>query len=204
MRRKLDRLLSDIAAAPPGVTPVDFTAPPGAPALFAADSVTWRVMKNPVALMIGGIAAVLLELAEPRVRTGVWDFTRFKEDPAGRMRRTGYAALVTTYAPAEAARAMIARVNRMHAGIAGFTANDIPFRADDPELLDWVQATASFGFSEAYCRFVRPLSLNKKTNSTLKARPLPRSMARWARHAQPPNAPAVLRQYGQSSNLRLS
>src|SRR5438270_650018 len=27
-----------------------------------------------------------------------------------------------------------------------------------PELLDWVQATAAFGFLEAHCAFVRPLS----------------------------------------------
>jgi uncharacterized protein (DUF2236 family) len=30
------------------------------------------VFKNPVTLFIGGVGAVLLELAEPRVRDGVW------------------------------------------------------------------------------------------------------------------------------------
>lgn len=154
----IDRIAGDAFAAPPHMPPIDFAAPEHMPALFAADSVAWRIMKNPVALMIGGIAAVLLELAEPRVRTGVWDYTRFREDPVGRMRRTGYAALVTTYAPANAARALIARVSHMHAAIAGRTPTEVCFRADDPELLNWVQATASFGFCEAYHRFVHPLS----------------------------------------------
>ena len=48
---------------------VDFLQPAGEPALAGPDSISWRVFKNLVALYIGGIAAVLLELAEPRVRS---------------------------------------------------------------------------------------------------------------------------------------
>ncbi|MBS0386339.1 MAG: DUF2236 domain-containing protein, partial [Proteobacteria bacterium] len=157
MRRNLDRLLRDIVAPPSGMQRVDFRAPVGAAALFAPDSVTWRVMKNPVALMVGGIAGVILELAEPRVRTGVWEHTTFRRDPAGRIRRTGYAAMATIYGPADAARAMAASVSRRHAAIAGQTPAGAPYRADDDELLTWVHATAAFGFLEAYCRFVHPL-----------------------------------------------
>lgn len=40
-------------------------------ALTSPDSLSWQVFKNPVAMFVGGIAAGLLELAEPRVRTGV-------------------------------------------------------------------------------------------------------------------------------------
>jgi len=158
MRRNLDRLLRDYIAPPPGMPPVDFAAPHGAPALFAPDSITWRVMKNPVALIVGGIAAVILELAEPRVRTGVWEHTTFRRDPVTRMRRTGYAAWVTIYAPADTARAMIAGVARAHDRIEGRTPSGVAYRANDEELLNWVQATASFGFFEAYRRFVRHLT----------------------------------------------
>jgi uncharacterized protein (DUF2236 family) len=158
VRRNLDRLLASYIAAPAGMAAVDFSAPPGAPALFAPDSVTWRVMKNPVALMIGGIAAVILELAEPRVRTGVWEHTSFRRDPVARIRRTGYAALASTYAPADQARALIARVNAMHARVAGVIPEGVAYRADDPDLLAWVYATAQFGFVEAYHRYARKLS----------------------------------------------
>lgn len=137
---------------------VDFRTPVGAPALIAADSLTWRVMKNPVALVVGGIAAVILELAEPRVRTGVWEHTSFRRDPVTRMRRTGYAAMVTVYAPADAARSMIAGVARAHERVAGETPDGVAYRANDEALLNWVHATAAFGFFEAYNRFVRPLS----------------------------------------------
>jgi uncharacterized protein (DUF2236 family) len=54
------RLLADAGRAN-----VDFRIPVGEPALVPADSVSWRVFKNPVALFVGGVAAVLLELAEP-------------------------------------------------------------------------------------------------------------------------------------------
>lgn len=158
MTRNLDRLLRDYVAPPPGFSHIDFAHPPGAAALLPPTSLSWRVMKNPVALIVGGVAAVILELAEPRVRTGVWDHTSFRRDPVMRMRRTGYAAWTTIYAPADAARAMIAAVARAHERVEGRTPAGAPYRANDPELLNWVHATAAFGFVEAYNRYVRPLA----------------------------------------------
>lgn len=141
----------------PGVPPVDFTAPPGEPALAPADGVSWRVFKNPLTLFIGGVAAVLLELAEPRVRAGVWEHSDFRRDPLKRLQRTGLAAMVTVYGARSVAEAMIAGIGRQHARVAGTTPAGEPYRADDPGLLTWVQATAGYGFMEAYARFVRPL-----------------------------------------------
>lgn len=143
---------------PPDGPPVSFADPAGEPALAAPDSVSWQVFKNPVALFVGGVAAVLLELAEPRVRAGVWDHTSFRFDPVRRLQRTGLAAMVVVYGARSTAEAMIAGIGRAHARVEGRTADGVAYRADDPELLDWVQATASFGFLEAYCAFVRPLS----------------------------------------------
>src|SRR6185503_16828785 len=159
----LQARLEDAARAyfdAPGVA-VDFASPDGAPALFAPTSLAWRVMKNPVALTIGGIAAVILELAEPRVRTGVWEHTTFRTDPVGRMRLTGMAAMVTVYAPADVARAMIAGVVRAHGRVEGVTPAGVAYRANDEELLNWVNGTAGYGFFEAYSRFVRPLSVRE-------------------------------------------
>lgn len=136
----------------------DFSAPAGEPALAGPESVSWRIFKNPVTLFIGGVAAVILELAEPRVRTGVWENTSFRTDPVGRLKRTGLAAMVTVYGARSAAAAMIARVNAIHAKIGGETASGFSFRADDPELLTWVHATASYGFLEAYSAYAAPLT----------------------------------------------
>lgn len=136
----------------------DFSRPLGEPALVAPDSLAWTVFKNPLVLFVGGIAAVLLELAEPRIRDPLWERTSFRSDPLTRLRRTGLAALATVYGPRRAAETMIAGVARIHAGISGVTPEGYAYRADDPELLDWVQATASFGIFAAYHAYVRPLA----------------------------------------------
>jgi uncharacterized protein (DUF2236 family) len=137
---------------------LDFKEPAGEAALLAPDSVSWRVFKNPVSVFIGGVAAVILELGEPRVRSGVWEHTRFRADPVRRLRRTGLAAMVTVYGGRSAAERMIAGVRRRHERIAGTTPCGQRYRASDPELLAWVHATAAFGFVEAYGAYVRPLS----------------------------------------------
>src|SRR5262245_65868402 len=53
---------------------------------------------------------------------------------------------------------MIARVRRMHDGVAGTTPSGEAYRANDPELLNWVQGTAAYGFLQAYHAYVEPLS----------------------------------------------
>ena len=116
------------------------------------------MFKNPLSLFIGGVAAVIMELAEPRVRTGVWEHTTFRIDPIPRLRRTGLAAMVTIYGARGTAEAMIARIRRMHDKIAGSTPAGKAYRANDPELLNWVQGTAAYGFLQAYHAYVRPLS----------------------------------------------
>jgi uncharacterized protein (DUF2236 family) len=143
---------------------VDFARTAGEPALLMPDSISWRVFKNPLALFVGGVAAVILELAEPRIRAGVWEHTTFQRKPLLRLQRTGLAAMVTVYGPRSQAEAMIAGVRRIHDRISGLTHAGQAYRANDPELLDWVHATASFGFLQAYNMYVRKLD-NTERNS---------------------------------------
>ena len=141
---------------------IDFSRPTGEAALISSDSVSWRVFKNPISLFIGGVNAVILELAEPRVRTGVWEHTTFRVNPIRRLRRTGLAAMVTIYGARGTAEAMIARVRRMHDAVAGTTPSGEAYRANNPELLNWVQGTAAYGFLQAYHAYVQPLSLAER------------------------------------------
>lgn len=152
----LDALARDLIRSK-GAPEVDFTLPKGEAALVPADSVSWRVFKNPVALFVGGVAAVILELAEPAVRTGVWEHSSFRTDPVRRLQRTGLAAMVTIYGAESVARAMITGVVRMHDKVRGTTPAGEAYRANDVGLLTWVQATAGWGFAEAYHRYARPL-----------------------------------------------
>jgi uncharacterized protein (DUF2236 family) len=123
---------------------VDFSRPAGEPAIVSPDSVSWRVFKNPVSLFVGGVTAVIMELAEPRVRTGV---------------RTGLAVMVTVYGARSTAERMIAGVRRVHDRVTGITPSGQAYCANDPELLNWVHGTAAYGFAQAYHAYVKPLSL---------------------------------------------
>ena len=153
----LDAAARDLVQ-PSGGPRVDFAQPAGEEALVPATSVSWRVFKNPVSLFVGGVAAVILELAEPAVRTGVWEHSSFRTDPRRRLQRTGLAAMITVYGARSQAEAMIAGVVRMHDRVEGRTPAGEIYRANDEALLTWVQATAGFGFVEAYHRYVSPLS----------------------------------------------
>jgi uncharacterized protein (DUF2236 family) len=156
VQKRLDASARELLNPDNGIR-VDFSRPLGESALLPPESLSWRIFKNPVALLIGGLAAVVLELAEPAVRTGVWDHSSFRNDPMRRLQRTGLAAMVTVYGARSIAEPMIARVVRMHSKVSGQTAAGLPYSASDSGLLSWVQATATFGFAEAYSRYVRPL-----------------------------------------------
>ena len=179
--------LRDLMRPPDGMA-FDFTEPAGEAALASPGGVSWRLFANPVAVFIGGVAAVLLELAEPSVRSGVWDHSSFQRDPGTRLRRTGFAAMMTVYGPRSATEQLIARVVRIHSRIEGTTPDGTPYKANDPRLLAWVHATAAFGFSQAYHCYVQALSRREQDAAFAEAGPAatlygavdaPASRAEW-------------------------
>ena len=131
---------------------VNFLEPAGDPGLSGPGSPAWKVFHNPLALAAGGIAAVILELAEPAVRAGVWDHSTFKVDPIQRMVNTGAAAMAVTYG----SQMTFDRVTRMHERVTGQTHEGKAYQAMDPELLTWVHVTAAWGFLQAYIRYAEP------------------------------------------------
>jgi uncharacterized protein (DUF2236 family) len=96
--------------------------------------------------------------------------------------------MVTVDGARSAAEAMIAGVRRMHDKVAGDTPAGAAYQANDVALLDWVQATASFGFLEAYHAYVRPLDAADRDRFYAEAAPAavlygavgaPASAAEW-------------------------
>jgi uncharacterized protein (DUF2236 family) len=173
LRRRLDASVDSLLRIRPAGN-VDFRAPSGEQALTAPDSVSWRIFKNPIALFVGGTAAVILELADPAVRAGVWQHSSFRQDPFARLRRTGVAAMVTIYGPRGLAQAMIRNVVRMHSNVQGVMANGVRYRANDPRLLTWVHATALYQFASAYDRYVAPLRETEFSRLFLEGAPVAR------------------------------
>ena len=66
--------------------------------------------------------------------------------------------MVTIYGARGNAEAMITRIRRIHDKVVGSTPAGKAYRANDPELLNWAQGTAAYGFLHAYHTYVRPLS----------------------------------------------
>lgn len=130
-------------------------------------SIAAKVNRETV-VVLGWGRAVLLQFAHPLVAAAVADHSPFNQDAIGylrRMRRTVGAMLSLTFAPEEQARAVIARINGIHARIHGTLSEGTrhfpagtSYSAQDPDLLLWVHATLIESNLLAYERFVGPLS----------------------------------------------
>lgn len=109
--------------------------------LFGPDSVSWRVLGDPV-LAVGGLRALLLQALYPRAMAGLIQTSGYRSDPWGRLRRTaGYVSTVNFGTTAQAERAG-ARVRAVHARLRTIDPDTgAEFRVDEPRLLRWVHVT---------------------------------------------------------------
>ncbi len=124
--------------------------------LFGPAAVAWRVHGDVTAMMVGGIAGLLLQMLHPAVLAGVWDHSNFRADMHGRLRRTAKFIALTTYGGRTDAQAVIARVNSIHNRVTGTLPDGTPYAARDPALLAWVHVTETVSFLNAWIRYAEP------------------------------------------------
>lgn len=125
-------------------------------ALFEKDTPIRLVHADIVAMMVGGIRGLLLQMLHPHALQGVLDHSNFRSDMHGRLRRTARFIAVTTFGHREEAKAAIERVNRIHAAVGGTLPDGTPYSASDPRTLAWVHVAEATSFLAAYLRLVRP------------------------------------------------
>jgi uncharacterized protein (DUF2236 family) len=130
--------------------------PPGDAGWYGPQSAIWRVHGDFTSMMIGGIAALLLQMLHPGALAGVWDHSDFRRDRQGRLGRTALFIARTTYAPTAEAEAAVARVRSIHGRVRGVLADGTAYSADDPTLLAWVHACESWCFLKSYLRYRDP------------------------------------------------
>jgi uncharacterized protein (DUF2236 family) len=135
-----------------GETPV----PPSDNGFFPRNTPIRRVHADIVGMMIGGMAALLLQMLHPHALRGVLDHSSFRQDMHGRLRRTARFIAVTSFGDRADAEAAIDRVNAIHARVNGALPDGTRYSATDPETLAWVHVTEATCFLEAYLRHVRP------------------------------------------------
>jgi uncharacterized protein (DUF2236 family) len=120
---------------------------------FGPDSASWRVHGDFTAMLIGGTAALLLQMLHPRALAGVWDHSNFREDMQGRLRRTARFIAGVTYGSTDEATALIAHVQKIHDAVHGTLPDGTPYSANDPELLTWIHVAEVSQFLAAYLRY---------------------------------------------------
>ena len=125
-------------------------------ALIPATSAAARVHGDVTTMMVGGVAALLLQMLHPVAVAGVWDHSNFRRDMIGRLRRTARFMAQTTYAQRAEGEAAIDRVRRIHAAVGGVLEDGTPYRADDPHVLAWVHIAGALCFLDAWIRFGEP------------------------------------------------
>jgi len=127
--------------------------------LFGPDSVTRRVMTEPV-MWVGGFRALYLQALHPRVMRGTWQNTAFtdRKKAFGRFLRTAEFVGVRTYGNIADAERAAARVRRIHASLRGTDPDGTTFRLDEPELLLWVHCAEAGSYADIARRSGVPLS----------------------------------------------
>jgi uncharacterized protein (DUF2236 family) len=131
---------------------------------FAPESVIRRVSNTPLAPVLGGGAAVLLQVAHPLVAAGVARHSGFHRELWRRLLRTLHALYFVVYGSREEADRAALGVRAVHARVHGTTEEALgpfpagtPYSAEDPELMLWVHATLVMSSLDAYRRFGEPL-----------------------------------------------
>jgi uncharacterized protein (DUF2236 family) len=109
--------------------------------LFGPSSVSWRVHREPI-LALAGLRALYLQSLHPQAMAGVAQNSRYRDDPYGRLNRTGVYIATVVYGTTEEARAAGRRLRAIHARMRGVDPRTgESFRVDAPDLLRWVHVT---------------------------------------------------------------
>lgn len=127
--------------------------------IFPSDSTIWHISRE-LALVLGGPAAAILQIAHPQVALGVARHSDFKNDSLGRLIRTLDAVYTITFSPRAKVEAMAARVRRSHAPVHGDQPQEYSAFSLDAQM--WVLATLVESAAQSYQRFVGPLSRSER------------------------------------------
>src|SRR5262245_11139845 len=136
--------------------------------LFLPASPFWQVNRE-LLLGLGGMRALLMELAHPLIAAGVSDHSNYQKRPLKRLHRTMQLMSCITFGTTAAARRAVRQIGQCHHSVHGETRQAAgchplgrSYNANDPELKLWVLATLIDSSLCLYELFVRPLSAQEK------------------------------------------
>jgi uncharacterized protein (DUF2236 family) len=103
-----------------------------------------------VATFVGGIRSLYLQALHPLALAGVDRHSSYREDPFGRLQRTGAFIAATTYGSADLAQQTVDAVRVMHRRVQGTASDGRTYSAQDPRLLEWVHISLVDSMLSAY------------------------------------------------------
>ncbi|AKU98277.1 hypothetical protein AKJ09_04941 [Labilithrix luteola] len=129
---------------------------------FAPDSVSWKVVGHPVAL-VGGMRALIVQALHPLAMAGVAQYSDFRRNPMKRLRGTSAYVAALVFGDRNAALAAVARVKALHERVRGVDpVTRKPFSANDPETMLWVHCVEIHSFLAAYRAYAGHLTLEQR------------------------------------------
>ncbi|MXS74518.1 hypothetical protein CSIV_17055 [Microbacterium sp. CSI-V] len=146
------KLLTALAGDPTGMAPyVRAIAEGDDGGYFVENGPAWTVHAG-MGTLVAGIRALLLQALHPGALAGVHDWSRYREDPIGRLTGTVRWVITLTYGSQTQADAETARVGRFHQRVRGtYVGGDGDARgytAEDRDLVRWVH----IAFTDAFLR----------------------------------------------------
>jgi uncharacterized protein (DUF2236 family) len=118
------------------------------PGLFGPGSAAWR-LHGDAATFVAGFRALLLQSLHPLVMAGVARHSSFRDDPFGRLDRTGRFLVTTIYGGTADAERALAAVRRVHRRVRGTAPDGRAYAASDPDLVTFVHVTEVDSFLAA-------------------------------------------------------
>jgi uncharacterized protein (DUF2236 family) len=152
-----DYLLTAFSGAPDGVPPwVENLAQGDDEGYFGPGSAVWTV-HGATPVIVAGIRALLMQTLHPGAMAGVHDWSRYREDPLGRLSGTVRWVLTTTFADRNGADAASAMVRKMHTRVTGTYGDGVDYSASDPQLLRWVHVVFAESFLSCHQAWGGPI-----------------------------------------------
>jgi uncharacterized protein (DUF2236 family) len=98
-------------------------------------------LQREAVLAVGGLRAIVLQVAHPAVGHGVAEHSDFAVDPVARLHATLSFVYVVADGDERLVRSVAGAVGRAHRPVVSGARAAVPFDARDPELQRWVAAT---------------------------------------------------------------
>lgn len=116
---------------------------------FGPGSASWAVHGG-MATMVAGIRALLVQALHPGAMAGVHDWSRYREDPLGRLTGTIRWLITVTFGDRATAERSSAMVRGLHKRVEGEYVDAFgvarTYRASDPDLIEWVHLAFTDSF----------------------------------------------------------